>query len=166
MFLKCFHQAKTLAVSNTDSTTDVIRMALLQFGISVSTQDNRLYIHWLYFEVVLKRISIDTSVILYLGRLKKWHFSLKCKINLVNLSFFPLQGCVKDHRLWVSSSKDDPPYPLIGEPTFQRHHVKPFWTLWGPINGRINVIMGNCSDPKSLKEHENKLLFSLKTLPF
>ncbi|XP_028991942.1 rho GTPase-activating protein 20 isoform X2 [Betta splendens] len=49
--------AKTLAVSNTDSTTDVIRMALLQFGIS---------------------------------------------------------GCVKDHRLWVSSSKDEPPYPLIG----------------------------------------------------
>ncbi|KAF3694560.1 Rho GTPase-activating protein 20 Rho-type GTPase-activating protein 20 [Channa argus] len=49
--------AKTLAVSNTDSTTDVIRMALLQFGIS---------------------------------------------------------GCIKDHRLWVSSSKDDPPYPLIG----------------------------------------------------
>ncbi|XP_036966418.1 rho GTPase-activating protein 20 [Acanthopagrus latus] len=49
--------AKTLAVSNSDSTTDVIRMALLQFGIS---------------------------------------------------------GCVKDHRLWVSSSKDDPPYPLIG----------------------------------------------------
>ncbi|XP_047457166.1 rho GTPase-activating protein 20-like isoform X2 [Mugil cephalus] len=49
--------AKTLAVSNTDSTTDVIHMALLQFGIS---------------------------------------------------------GCVKDHRLWVSSSKDDSPYPLIG----------------------------------------------------
>uniref|UniRef100_A0A7N6C0T1 Rho GTPase-activating protein 20 n=1 Tax=Anabas testudineus TaxID=64144 RepID=A0A7N6C0T1_ANATE len=49
--------AKTLAVSNMDSTTDVIRMALLQFGIS---------------------------------------------------------GCVKDLRLWVSSSKDDPPYPLIG----------------------------------------------------
>uniref|UniRef100_A0A673B285 Rho GTPase-activating protein 20 n=1 Tax=Sphaeramia orbicularis TaxID=375764 RepID=A0A673B285_9TELE len=23
-------------------------------------------------------------------------------------------GCVKDHRLWVSSCKDDPPYPLIG----------------------------------------------------
>ncbi|XP_020487657.2 rho GTPase-activating protein 20 [Labrus bergylta] len=49
--------AKTLAVSNTDTTTDVIRMALLQFGIS---------------------------------------------------------GCVKDHRLWVSSCKDEPPYPLIG----------------------------------------------------
>ncbi|KAL3055980.1 hypothetical protein OYC64_018646 [Pagothenia borchgrevinki] len=49
--------AKTLAVSHTDSTSDVIRMALLQFGIS---------------------------------------------------------GCEKDHRLWVSSSKDDPPYPLIG----------------------------------------------------
>lgn len=36
--IKCFHQAKTLAVSNNDSTTDVIRMALLQFGISVSNQ--------------------------------------------------------------------------------------------------------------------------------
>ncbi|XP_075887051.1 rho GTPase-activating protein 20 isoform X5 [Nelusetta ayraudi] len=49
--------AKTLAVSNMDTTSDVIRMALLQFGIS---------------------------------------------------------GCVKDHRLWVNSSKDEPPYPLIG----------------------------------------------------
>ncbi|XP_075993914.1 rho GTPase-activating protein 20-like [Genypterus blacodes] len=49
--------AKTLAVTNIDSTADVIRMALLQFGIL---------------------------------------------------------GCVKDHQLWVSSSKDDPPYPLIG----------------------------------------------------
>ncbi|XP_056145433.1 rho GTPase-activating protein 20 [Lampris incognitus] len=49
--------AKTLAVSNTDTTTDVIRMALLQFGIT---------------------------------------------------------GYVKDHQLWVNSSKDDPPYPLIG----------------------------------------------------
>ncbi|XP_061579081.1 rho GTPase-activating protein 20 [Cololabis saira] len=49
--------AKTLVVSNTDSTTDVIRVALQQFGIS---------------------------------------------------------NCVKDHRLWVSSCKDEPPYPLIG----------------------------------------------------
>ncbi|KAM9804605.1 rho GTPase-activating protein 20 [Neosynchiropus ocellatus] len=49
--------AKTLAVNNTDTTTDVIRMALLQFGIS---------------------------------------------------------GCCKDYRLWVNSSKDEPPYPLIG----------------------------------------------------
>uniref|UniRef100_A0A672GU22 Rho GTPase-activating protein 20 n=1 Tax=Salarias fasciatus TaxID=181472 RepID=A0A672GU22_SALFA len=49
--------AKTLAVSNSDSATDVIHMALLQFGIS---------------------------------------------------------GCVKDYRLWVNSSKDEPPYPLIG----------------------------------------------------
>lgn len=39
MFPKRFLlQAKTLAVSNSDSTTDVIRMALLQFGISVSKQ--------------------------------------------------------------------------------------------------------------------------------
>uniref|UniRef100_A0A8C5E5W6 Rho GTPase-activating protein 20 n=1 Tax=Gouania willdenowi TaxID=441366 RepID=A0A8C5E5W6_GOUWI len=49
--------AKTLAVRNNDSTTDVIRMALLQFNIS---------------------------------------------------------GCVKDFRLWVSSCKEEPPYPLIG----------------------------------------------------
>ncbi|XP_053733012.1 rho GTPase-activating protein 20 isoform X2 [Synchiropus splendidus] len=49
--------AKTLAVNNADTTADVIRMALLQFGIS---------------------------------------------------------GCVKDYRLWVNSSKDEPPYPLIG----------------------------------------------------
>lgn len=31
-------QAKTLAVSNMDTTSDVIRMALLQFGISVRDQ--------------------------------------------------------------------------------------------------------------------------------
>lgn len=31
-------QAKTLAVSNMDTTSDVIRMALLQFGISVRNQ--------------------------------------------------------------------------------------------------------------------------------
>lgn len=49
--------AKTLAVSHSDSTADVIRMALQQFGIA---------------------------------------------------------GCVKDYQLWVSSSKEDPPYPLIG----------------------------------------------------
>ncbi|CAN9497657.1 unnamed protein product [Ophioblennius macclurei] len=49
--------AKTLAVNNTDSATDVIHMALLQFGIS---------------------------------------------------------GCVRDYRMWVNSSKDEPPYPLIG----------------------------------------------------
>lgn len=30
---------------------------------------------------------------------------------------FSSQGCVKEHRLWVSSSKDEPPYPLMGEPT-------------------------------------------------
>ncbi|XP_035267600.1 rho GTPase-activating protein 20 isoform X2 [Anguilla anguilla] len=49
--------AKTLTVSHTDCATQVIAMALQQFGIS---------------------------------------------------------GCVKDYQLWVSSKKDDPPYPLIG----------------------------------------------------
>ncbi|XP_077474005.1 rho GTPase-activating protein 20-like isoform X1 [Stigmatopora argus] len=30
------------------------------------------------------------------------------------LNQFGIEGHVKDHRLWVSSSKDEPPYPLIG----------------------------------------------------
>ncbi|XP_066562562.1 rho GTPase-activating protein 20 isoform X2 [Amia ocellicauda] len=49
--------SKILAVSSTDSATDVIKVALQQFGLS---------------------------------------------------------GCVKDYQLWVSSSKDEAPYPLIG----------------------------------------------------
>ncbi|XP_064166571.1 rho GTPase-activating protein 20-like isoform X1 [Anguilla rostrata] len=49
--------AKTLPVSQSDCATEVIHMALEQFGIV---------------------------------------------------------GCVKDYQLWVSSRKDDPPYPLIG----------------------------------------------------
>ncbi|XP_035994844.1 rho GTPase-activating protein 20 isoform X2 [Fundulus heteroclitus] len=32
----------------------------------------------------------------------------------VALQQFGISGCLKDHRLWVSSCKDDPPYPLIG----------------------------------------------------
>ncbi|XP_070694179.1 rho GTPase-activating protein 20-like [Pempheris klunzingeri] len=73
--------AKTLAVSNTDSTTDVIRMALLQFGIS---------------------------------------------------------GCVKDHRLWVSSSKDDPPYPLIGHEfpfSIKMSHIRDGGSSGGGLGG-------------------------------
>ncbi|XP_059199168.1 rho GTPase-activating protein 20-like [Centropristis striata] len=73
--------AKTLAVSNIDSTTDVIRMALLQFGIS---------------------------------------------------------GCVKDHRLWVSSSKDDPPYPLIGHEfpfSIKMSHIRDGGTSGGGLGG-------------------------------
>uniref|UniRef100_A0A665V2V4 Rho GTPase-activating protein 20 n=1 Tax=Echeneis naucrates TaxID=173247 RepID=A0A665V2V4_ECHNA len=38
--------------------------------------------------------------------------SVSTETNII--LFFSAQGCVKDHRLWVSSSKDDPPYPLIG----------------------------------------------------
>ncbi|XP_044073217.1 LOW QUALITY PROTEIN: rho GTPase-activating protein 20-like [Siniperca chuatsi] len=73
--------AKTLAVSNTDSTTDVIRMALLQFGIS---------------------------------------------------------GCVKDHGLWVSSSKDDPPYPLIGHEfpfSIKMSHIRDGGSSGGGLGG-------------------------------
>ncbi|XP_070832492.1 rho GTPase-activating protein 20 [Chaetodon trifascialis] len=73
--------AKTLAVSNTDSTTDVIRMALLQFGIS---------------------------------------------------------GCVKDHRLWVNSSKDDPPYPLIGHEfpfSIKMSHIRDGGSSGGGLGG-------------------------------
>ncbi|KAF1382879.1 hypothetical protein PFLUV_G00148400 [Perca fluviatilis] len=73
--------AKTLAVSNTDSTTDVIRMALLQFGIS---------------------------------------------------------GCVKDHRLWVNSSKDEPPYPLIGHEfpfSIKMSHIRDGGSSGGGLGG-------------------------------
>ncbi|CAK6968529.1 rho GTPase-activating protein 20 [Scomber scombrus] len=73
--------AKTLAVSNNDSTTDVIRMALLQFGIS---------------------------------------------------------GCVKDHRLWVNSSKDDPPYPLIGHEfpfSIKMSHIRDSGSSSGGLGG-------------------------------
>lgn len=38
----CFLQAKTLSVNNSDSTDDVIRMALQQFGISVSMNSDML----------------------------------------------------------------------------------------------------------------------------
>nr|XP_046260288.1 rho GTPase-activating protein 20 [Scatophagus argus] len=73
--------AKTLAVSNSDSTTDVIRMALLQFGIS---------------------------------------------------------GCVKDHRLWVSSCKDEPPYPLIGHEfpfSIKMSHIRDGGSSGGGLGG-------------------------------
>nr|XP_020474566.1 rho GTPase-activating protein 20-like isoform X2 [Monopterus albus] len=73
--------AKTLAVSNTDSTTDVIRMALLQFGIS---------------------------------------------------------GCVQDYRLWVSSSRDDPPYPLIGHEfpfSIKMSHIRDGGSSGGGLGG-------------------------------
>lgn len=57
-------QAKTLAVSNADSTDDVIRMALLQFGISVSNQRLLLifasvHTHFYPFDVVSKVMSAD-----------------------------------------------------------------------------------------------------------
>lgn len=56
------------------------------------------------------------------------------------LLFF--QGCVKDHRLWVNSSKDEPPYPLIGEPTRTWPNLvltlklllKPLWICTAGIN--------------------------------
>lgn len=59
-------QAKTLAVSNADSTDDVIRMALLQFGISVSNQRPLLiftpvHTHFCPFDVVSKVIRADSS---------------------------------------------------------------------------------------------------------
>ncbi|XP_030636693.1 rho GTPase-activating protein 20-like [Chanos chanos] len=65
----CSH-AKILAVSNSDCATEVIRLALQQFGIS---------------------------------------------------------GCAKDYQLWVSSKKDNAPYPLIGHEfpfSIQMSHIR------------------------------------------
>lgn len=39
-----FLQAKTLAINNNDRTDDVIRMALQQFGISVSNNANKVHV--------------------------------------------------------------------------------------------------------------------------
>ncbi|KAK1902880.1 Rho GTPase-activating protein 20 [Dissostichus eleginoides] len=86
--------AKTLSVSNTDSTSDVIRMALLQFGIS---------------------------------------------------------GCEKDHRLWVSSSKDDPPYPLIG-------HEFPFSIKMSHIRDGGCSVGGAGRDPSTPTDSPGVLL--------
>ncbi|KAM6955945.1 LOW QUALITY PROTEIN: rho GTPase-activating protein 20 [Lycodopsis pacificus] len=94
--------AKTLAVNNTDSTADVIRMALLQFGIS---------------------------------------------------------GCVKDHRLWVSSSKDDPPYALIGHEfpfSIKMSHIRdggssaaggPGWDPTSPTDCPGVLLLDQCLPP-------------------
>ncbi|KAK5890014.1 hypothetical protein CesoFtcFv8_013585 [Champsocephalus esox] len=86
--------AKTLAVSHNDSTSDVIRMALLQFGIS---------------------------------------------------------GCEKDHRLWVSSSKDDPPYPLIG-------HEFPFSIKMSHIRDGTSSVGGAGRDPSTPTDSPGVLL--------
>ncbi|KAL1022144.1 hypothetical protein UPYG_G00022740 [Umbra pygmaea] len=62
--------SRTLAVSNSDSTNEVIRLALQQFGVT---------------------------------------------------------SCVKDYQLWVSSKKDNAPYPLIGHEfpfSIQMSHVR------------------------------------------
>ncbi|XP_046886488.1 rho GTPase-activating protein 20-like [Hypomesus transpacificus] len=55
--ISSFFPSKTLAVSNSDTTNEVVRLALQQFGIA---------------------------------------------------------GCVKDYQLWVSSKRENAPYPLIG----------------------------------------------------
>ncbi|XP_041709054.2 rho GTPase-activating protein 20-like isoform X2 [Coregonus clupeaformis] len=62
--------SKTLAVSNSDSTNEVVRLALQQFGVT---------------------------------------------------------SCVKDYQLWVSSKRDNAPYPLIGHEfpfSIQMSHVR------------------------------------------
>ncbi|XP_010884478.2 rho GTPase-activating protein 20-like isoform X2 [Esox lucius] len=68
---------KTLAVSNSDSTNEVVRLALQQFGVT---------------------------------------------------------SCVKDYQLWVSSKRDNAPYPLIGHEfpfTIQMSHVRQSLTQQG-----------------------------------
>ncbi|KAJ8350945.1 hypothetical protein SKAU_G00260750 [Synaphobranchus kaupii] len=39
-----------------------------------------------------------------------------CATEVIHMALqeFGIVGCVKDYQLWVSSRKDDPPYPLIG----------------------------------------------------
>ncbi|XP_061082954.1 rho GTPase-activating protein 20-like [Conger conger] len=79
--------AKTLTVSQSDCTTEVIAIALRQFGVV---------------------------------------------------------GCVKDYQLWVSSRKDDPPYPLIG-------HEFPFSIKMSHIRGKASQT-GRAKEPLSPRD--------------
>uniref|UniRef100_A0A8C9Y5V9 Rho GTPase-activating protein 20 n=1 Tax=Sander lucioperca TaxID=283035 RepID=A0A8C9Y5V9_SANLU len=60
-------------------------------------------------------------------------------LNLLNLILiFSVQGCVKDHRLWVNSSKDDPPYPLIGHEfpfSIKMSHIRDGGSSGGGLGG-------------------------------
>ncbi|XP_066515771.1 rho GTPase-activating protein 20-like [Hoplias malabaricus] len=85
---------KTIAVSNTDSSNEVTRLALQQFGIV---------------------------------------------------------GCVKDYQLWVSSSKDNAPYPLIG-------HEFPFSIQMSHIREPLSQT-GVKSDEGTSPDKEIELLF-------
>ncbi|XP_057707628.1 rho GTPase-activating protein 20 isoform X2 [Corythoichthys intestinalis] len=62
------------------------------------------------------------------------------------LNQFGIDGHVKDHRLWVSSSKDEPPYPLIG-------HEFPFSIKMSYIRNGVNGgpdITSPCDCPEVL----------------
>ncbi|KAM6970585.1 rho GTPase-activating protein 20 [Aplochiton taeniatus] len=88
--------AKTLAVSNWDCTTDVVGMALQQFGIA---------------------------------------------------------GCVKDYQLWVSSSKEDPPYPLIGHEypfSIKMSHIRDGGRDAGsPSDSQGALLLDQCLPPET-----------------
>uniref|UniRef100_A0A7N8WRF9 Rho GTPase-activating protein 20 n=1 Tax=Mastacembelus armatus TaxID=205130 RepID=A0A7N8WRF9_9TELE len=56
----------------------------------------------------------------------------------VRVSSFLCIGCVKDHRLWVSSNKDDPPYPLIGHEfpfSIKMSHIRDGGSSGGGLGG-------------------------------
>lgn len=48
-----------------------------------------------------------------------------CKMRLKPVSLLFLQGNVKDYQLWVSSKRDNAPYPLIGKITLGALHTLP-----------------------------------------
>lgn len=53
---------------------------------------------------------------------------------------------MKDHRLWVSSSKDEPPYPLIGEDHYRLLHA---WLWFCSHFEGIHVLASTCSSGSS-----------------
>ncbi|KAM6893493.1 rho GTPase-activating protein 20-like [Xenentodon cancila] len=105
--INSFAVTKTLPVSNSDSTNEVIRLALQQFSIITKM-------------VKFKR---DDSFSAALRTHKSGVFpeAPQPYTSLV------AQGNVKDHQLWVISKRDNTPYPLIGHEfpfSIQMSHVR------------------------------------------
>ncbi|KAJ8253457.1 hypothetical protein GJAV_G00213160 [Gymnothorax javanicus] len=65
------------------------------------------------------------------------------------LEQFGILGCVKDYQLWVSSRKDDPPYPLIG-------HEFPFSIKMSHIRERASPV-GRVKEPLSPLSRQEQL---------
>ncbi|XP_061143819.1 rho GTPase-activating protein 20 isoform X1 [Syngnathus typhle] len=72
------------------------------------------------------------------------------------LAQFGIAGHMKDHRLWVSSSKDEPPYPLIGHEfpfSIKMSHVRDGGSASGDVSGPCDCpevqLLDRCLPPET-----------------